>query len=99
VHQLIDARRRPLESFQHRQQRLAAAGQHSLDLRSVISMHDLQGRLCLTILQAGFRFDGFRLANSILSNSPGNRRHKFQLRWGHNPPREHGSMTMKAAMF
>ena len=32
----------------------AAAGQHTFDLRSVVAMHDLQGRLCLTILHGGF---------------------------------------------
>ena len=85
VHQLVDARLRPFEQFQHRQQRLAAAGQNPFDLRPVVAMHDFQRRLCLTILHGGFLFDGFRLASSILSNSPGNRRLKFQLRLGHRP--------------
>ena len=50
VHQLVDARLRSFNQFQHRQQRPAAAGQQSLDLRTVVAMHDLQGCLCLTIL-------------------------------------------------
>ena len=59
VHQLVDAGLRPFEQFQHRQQRLTAAGQHALDLRSVVAMHDLDGCLCLTILHGGFlRFFG-----------------------------------------
>ena len=61
-------------------------GQHMFDLRPVVAMHDLQRGLCFRILHGGFLVDGFRSTSSILSNSPGNRRLKFQLRLGHHQP-------------
>ena len=59
------------EQLEHRQQCLAAAGQHPFDLRSVVAMDELQSGLCLTIFYGGFLVEGFWLARSILSNSLG----------------------------
>jgi len=84
VDQFVDARLRTFEPFKHRQQRLATASQHTFCLRPVVAMHDLQSSLCFRILHGGFLVDGFSSASSLLSNSPGNRDLKFQLRLGHH---------------
>jgi hypothetical protein len=78
------------EPLQHWQQRLPATGKHSVNLRSVVVMHDLQRRLllrrlrlCLTDLHGGFLGSSFEVGKPDSAEFAGNRL-KFQLRRGHH---------------
>jgi len=66
---------------------LAAAGQQSLDLRSVVAMHDPQGRPLSYDCSWRFLGSSVEIGKSDSVEFAGNRRLKFQLRRDITPKR------------